>query len=129
MFSRGPLLGPMATPYPWPLVLSSPALRHYPSPSAVWRRALVWTAASPGSYCPWGPLSTWTAPPSMRPWPPSLSPKSTTTSSTWARSQLSGELALAGTYQQVRPERGWYWREGSIWILVGGGCIEGCRKK
>ena len=69
----------------------------------------MWTAASPGLCCLWGPPSTWMALPSMRPWPPSSSLKSTTTSSTWVRSQLSGELALGGTCQQLRPKKSLAW--------------------
>lgn len=91
------LLQPRTTiPCSQPLGLSLPALRHCPLPSAVWRRPWVWTVASPGSCCLWGPLSTWTALPSMRLWQPSSLPKSTTTSSTWARSQLSGEILFVG---------------------------------
>lgn len=98
-----------ATPHSQPPGLSPLALQHCPSLSAAWRRALVWTDASPGSCCPWGPPSTWTGPPCMRLWPPSSSPKSTTMSSTWARSRPSGEVVLSGICQQVRPKKSLAW--------------------
>lgn len=62
--------------------------------SDAWRRAWVWTAASPDSCCLWGPPSTWMAPRSMRPWQPSLLLKSTTMSWTLVRSPQSGETMM-----------------------------------
>lgn len=72
-----------------------PALQPCLSLSAAWRRAWAWIAASPGSCCLWGPPSTWMALLSMRPWQPSLLLKSTTMSSTWARSPQSGEMMMS----------------------------------
>lgn len=48
------------------------------------------TGALPALCCLWAPPSTWTAPHSMRLWPPSSLPRSTTMSWTSARSSPSG---------------------------------------
>ncbi|XP_061540088.1 solute carrier family 1 member 7b isoform X9 [Phycodurus eques] len=59
------------------------------SSSASWRTTTS-TGASSASCCPWAPPSTWTGPRSTRPWPPSSSRRSTTTSWTSDRSSPSG---------------------------------------
>lgn len=56
------------------------------SPSSACWRTTTWTGGSRASCCPWAPPSTWTGRRSTRPWPPSSSPRSTTTSWTLGRS-------------------------------------------
>ncbi|XP_012577609.1 PREDICTED: excitatory amino acid transporter 5 isoform X2 [Condylura cristata] len=63
------------------------------SSSASWRTTTS-TGASLALSCPWAPPSTWTAPRSMKPWPPSSSPRSTTMSWTSARSSPSASQPL-----------------------------------
>lgn len=84
-----------------------PALQPCLSLSAAWRRAWVWTAASPGLCCLWEPLSTWMALHSMRPWQPSLLLKSTTMNLTLARLPQSGEMMMSSAGQ----DRGYVFKQ------------------
>nr|XP_007976908.2 excitatory amino acid transporter 5 isoform X2 [Chlorocebus sabaeus] len=74
------------------------------SSSACWRTTTL-TGVSRASCCPWVPPSTWTALRSMRPWPPSSSPRSTTTSWTLARSSPSVSQPLQPALGQPASPR------------------------
>ncbi len=77
------------------LLCCTPALPRCLSPlSASWRTTTS-TAASFALYFLLVPLSTWMALPYMRPWQPSLSLKSTTTSWTLDRSSPSGRIRMS----------------------------------
>ena len=83
----------------------SPSVRRPPappcrSPCAPWSGAWACTTRWPASPCPWGPPSTWTAPPSCRVWPPYLSPRCTAWTSLPLRLLtviLTATLASIGT--------------------------------
>ncbi|XP_054538910.1 excitatory amino acid transporter 5 isoform X3 [Pan troglodytes] len=74
------------------------------SSSACWRTTTS-TGASLASCCPWVPPSIWTALRSTRLWPPSSSPRSTTTSWTLARSSPSVSQPLQPALGQLASPR------------------------